>query len=116
MSLNTHLNAFLALLEDRPEAARAAFGSLPQRVSGGDLATIQGRIQQAGENIKCKAIKEAIRMAWGQTLKLSAPTPQEVEKSNISVEDAYIKGVQDVESIFAAILKTCEETEKKLGS
>lgn len=109
---NAALNAFLAVLEERPEDARQMFGSLPERVPPHELANIHGRIRQAAENIKCDAIKEAIRKIWDQTLRLQSrhadgPVP--------AVENAFYEGVQAVEEILAEVLKTCESTRKQLG-
>jgi hypothetical protein len=121
MSLNTNLNAFLAILENRPEVARQVMGSLPRRVDTAEMSTIYGRIQQAGENLKCRGIKDAVRAIWNETLRLKYEEPlkegfsQEEVDAWVDQEEAFLKGVQAVEEILGRVLKTCEETEKSLG-
>lgn len=121
MSLNSYLNAFLALLEDRPEHARQLFGQLPHRVTAADLATIRGRIEQAKQNVRCQGVKEAFRLVCNESFKLEY-TPPAVEELDPDIplngEDlraAYLQGVSDVEAILAEAIRVCEETEKKLG-
>jgi hypothetical protein len=120
MSLNTDLNIFLALLEDRPEAAKNILGSLPHRVSSTELTKIQGRIEQARENIKCQAVKGALRLAFNDILKINAKefvhsSTSEMDSAGLTPEDVFLQGVEAVEGILTKLIETCEDTEKKLG-
>jgi hypothetical protein len=104
VSINTALNAFLAILEERPESAREQFGSLPDKISAAEIATIQGRIQQALQNIRSEAVVAAVRHMYGETLRLGQ-----------GKDEAFLEGVQAVEEIMARTIECCEDVQKIVG-
>jgi hypothetical protein len=114
MKDNTALNGFLALIEGRDETAREM---LYQAGIRRDIGTVYGRIQQTVENIKARAVRDAVRKIYRDTLRLQPKhqTPNEVDLGDIDLDEAYLEGVQDVEAILAEVLKKYEEEEKHVG-
>lgn len=97
--MNAELNAFLALVEDRPEDFRRIV-----QESGYNLRTTAGTVVSRIRTSLDKTVKEhinkQIRVALRQILELEPPG-----HLNRELQDAYYDGVCAVEDILERILQ-----------
>lgn len=91
---NKLINGVIALVEDRPEVARALLRS--PELKGVSVSDVQVRLEVALENLKIKAVKQALRDVMSKTLRLS------------STEEAFLQGVVAVESILEQAIEDLE--------
>jgi hypothetical protein len=107
MGDNTTLNALLALMEGRPELARAFLRSPSSNI--GDANALQMRVYRAMEILKCQAVKSALREILRSTSRII-----DVSEDTQQTKDAYLQGISDVEEILAKAIFKAEEVERDL--
>jgi hypothetical protein len=97
MSANKLINAVIALVEDRPKDAREMLRSPEMRVSVGE---VQNRLFTAIRKREVQAQVAILKQILSTTLRLEIHTGPE--------EEAYAKGIADVEEIIDHVISELE--------
>lgn len=110
MSENTTLNALLALLEGRPELARAYLRSPNSNITS--ITDFQTRVYKAMDALRHQAVKQALRGLLNTTVKLEAPEGM----TDLDQIDAHMQGIERVEDLITEVIHDSESAEAQLCS
>lgn len=100
---NKLINAVIALIEDRPEDARAMLRS--PEVKDLSVSEVQGKLYAALDVIKDHAVKKALRDVLNHTIKLGQKDGRKIPEDSY---EAYVQGIVEVENIIDSHIKRLE--------